>query len=188
MKVSKFTMLAMATILFASIASATPVNAVCTPNPATYGPGSTGGTETCTMAALPVGATLTGVRFGYSLDAQWDFLNTTGGAATLSFTLFGSTVGSSNLTEAAGTGVLVPSGTAFACNATCTAAVTNGTTFLVQDVVVNTGTAAALQGTTFSKAFGFDYTQPTGTPEPASFAMIGAGLLALGAFARRRSA
>ena len=182
MKVSKFTMIAMATILFAGLASASTVTAVCVPNPATWTVASGGGTEACAIVvALPVGAVVTAgsQRFSYSVDMQWDLLNTAGGAANWSFTgNNGGGVLASNPPSIleGGPGVLVVGG---ACP-TCATMWASGAFVITDAFAQSAGPAGALQGATFSKAFSFDYTVPQGTPEPASFAMIGGGLLALG--------
>lgn len=182
---SKFMMIAMATIVFSGLAMAVPVSgtttATCVPIVLVLTGQSGSGTESCTASFNPTFIGITSVTGTSFFDGLYDG-KLAGGVINFSMTLPGTTsptpVIGTQIQDAAKVlaGFSVTSGLA-----------AYGTAFTVFDAY--TGNTSAVVGASFNKTININYTYDTNqAPEPASFAMIGGGLLALGAFARRRRA
>ena len=187
---SKFALVAAATTIFAGLASATPVTANCTPAPLAILGQSGSGIETCTVS-ISGAFTINTVFLTSFFDGLYDPKKTLG-SIDFSQNIGGLTGLTQSATQAEGGAIITLGPTA--CLGTCLATVAagiNNAGFTVTDSFVSTpgGNASANVGASFNKTIILDYTAvTTGTPEPASFAMIGAGLLALGFAARRRRA
>jgi hypothetical protein len=195
---SKFMLIAAATTILAGVASATTVTLSCTPNPNAFAYNNgTGGLQTSNEVCTGTGAipNLVSIsyQFNYSVDTAWNTLDVpSGGVAAWSLTT--TALGSNNVNQS-GTVDEINSGTGnqFGASVDCTAdaacaAALQGGGFNVVDGINSTGAAGALASVTVNKQLKVTFTQSTtSTPEPASFAMIGAGLLAVGVAMRKRA-
>jgi hypothetical protein len=184
---TKFTTVAMATVVCAGLASATPIatstTAVCTPAPSVVATGQQGtAQETCTVSYQTGAIVITGITGVAFFDGLYDPKQPVG-TGTINFSmstpLFGMATGTQNGGPQIGPVTLTPTNLAGFQAAYASA-------FIVTDGY--TGNNSAVQGASFNKTFTVSYTYDNAVPEPASFAMIGGGLLALAAFARRRRA
>jgi hypothetical protein len=198
-KFVQFLTIALSAVVFASLAGATTVNLNCSPNPNVFSYNNTTGglqtsPETCNGIGSIANIVSISYQFNYSVDTAWNTLDVPSGGVA-AWSLSTTALGTHNVNQS-GTVTETTSGTgnqfgaAVDCtsDATCKAALMAGG-FTVTDGINSTGAAGALASTTINKQMLVTYTvSTTATPEPASYAMIGVGLLAVGFLTRRLKA
>ena len=158
-----------------SMAHAAVITANCTPAPLTINGQSGNGTENCTVAYSNV--TVTSITFQSFVSLLESPKNP--GPFTGTYILQGpGTMNSSGTASTAG----VVTQTTTACDTTCLNQLATGAFSIADSYVGNPGVVAA----SFDKTITITYTQNTaGTPEPASFGLIGVGLMSLCLFRRK---
>lgn len=180
---TKFTTVAMATVICAGLASATPIatstTAVCTPKPGVFLGQSNTGTESCTVTYQAGAIVVTGISAVAYFDGLYDPIQPNGGSS-IQFSMTTPGFGTATGSQSGGGPIQGPIALAPVNLALYTPM------FTVTDSY--TGSSNGVVGASFNKTFTVSYTYDNAVPEPASFAMIGGGLLALAAFARRRRA
>lgn len=192
---SRFWMVALATILFTGLAGAVPIALECQEFPVTFADGF-GGPTTVTCAApagVPAGAIPNSVTLSFSADYQFG----TGAVNTVNVTFVPSTAGmpggsawtlpSTTLTVSGGSssGSPLPTAVATLNAAGLASAFANGFNVAISSTVI----AGAVATSSGAASVVYDFTpQTTDIPEPATLAMMGGGLLAVGLVARRRRA
>ncbi len=181
------------TVLFAGLAGAATIGFNCSPFPTAFANGNGGPTDVGCAApvGVPAGSILNSVTVNFLADYQFGsasnmvdvtFVPSTagmpGGSAwtppSMTLTVIGGNSSPSPL----------PSGSSSLNAAGIAYAFANGFNVAISSSVVS-GQVATSSG---SAAVVYNYTAPTGVPEPATFAIVGGGLMALGLIARRRRA
>lgn len=189
---SRAVVVAVAAMLCAGLAGAATISFPCQPFPVTFDDGVGGPTSvTCDApAGVPVGSILNSVIVGYVGDYQFGL--ETGNVVNVTFEpqVTGMPAGSQwspvsttlMVTGTTSSGIPAPTGSASLNAAGIEHAFANGFDVWVSSAVAN-GVVATSSG---AVSVTYNYTETEVIPEPASFALLGGGLIALAVFARRR--
>ena len=160
-----------------TMAQAAVINATCAPAPLVISGRTGSGTENCTVN-YQASVTVSAVTLNTAVSLLEDpFLQ---GPFTGTYIMQGpGTLATSGTATTAGP----TANTSSACNAACIASVQSGTFSIADSFTGNAGVV----GASFNKQVIITYTvNQSNTPEPASFGLIGAGLIGL-CFLRRKA-